>query len=142
MILEIFFPLLILVGFSYSDFKIGGVKFIFLLTFIFISLLINFFIIHINITLFFVSASIGYIMYISGNWGSADGYVLFGLTPFLNQFYNEFLLTLVFMAIMSTILSLFIEFIIKKENLTYPYIPFMSLGFLYVLPKLIVHNMG
>ncbi len=53
-----------------------------------------------------------------------------------------FLLTLLFIQIMIDILSRLVEFITNKENLRFPYIPFMTLGFLYVLPKLIVYNMG
>lgn len=142
MILEIIFPLLVLLFFSISDFKIGGVKFIFLLSFVFISLLINFFIIHTHWLYLFLSAFIGFIMWVYNLWGSADGYILFGLTTFLGEFYFIFLLSLLFMQVISNILSILIEHISNKKNFEFPYIPFITLGFLYVLPKLIVYNMG
>ncbi len=142
MILEIFYPIIVLILFSILDLKKGGVQQIFLLSFVGISLLINIFIIQTSWIHMGVSLFIGSYMVVINNWGVADSYVLFGLTTFLHEYYYIFLWTLVFIQLMMYVLTSIIQYISNKKDLKLPYIPFISLGFLYVLPKLIVYNMG
>lgn len=142
MILEIFYPLFVLVLFSILDLRNGGVQVILLWIFVVTGFLLHIFIFNVPFINIVSSVLIATVMVKSNNWGVADGYILFGLTMFLGEFYFMYLYALLFIIVMIHILGTYTEHITKKQNMRFPFIPFMTLAFLYVLPKLIVYNMG